>query len=145
MASSFRPPAPRPCESCPYRCDVPSGIWAQAEYDKLRAYDADTAAQPPGVFLCHQADDGSTASRVCAGWAGCHDTNELLALRLAVITGRMDSATHAAVTDYHSPVPLFPTGSDAAAHGEAGIPAPSHQARRMISKISRTRTDIVSE
>ncbi|MFF8407578.1 DUF6283 family protein [Streptomyces sp. NPDC015684] len=42
------------------------------------------------MLLSHQADAGSTASRVCAGWAGCHDTGELLALRLAVITGRMD-------------------------------------------------------
>ncbi|MER6433367.1 DUF6283 family protein [Streptomyces sp900105245] len=131
--------------AAPYRRDVPAEIWAQAEYDKLQAYDADTAAQPPGVFLCHQADAGGTASRVCAGWAGCHDTGELLALRLAVITGRMDPATHAALTDYHSPVPLFPTGNDAAAHGEAGITRPSPQARRAISEVARTRTHIVSE
>lgn len=35
-----------PCHSCPYRRDVPSGVWATEEYDKLLPYDADTASQP---------------------------------------------------------------------------------------------------
>nr|WP_280343300.1 DUF6283 family protein [Nocardia neocaledoniensis] len=32
------PPAPRPCVSCPYRRDVPSGVWDFGEYEKLRGY-----------------------------------------------------------------------------------------------------------
>ena len=51
-----RPPAPRPCDSCPYRQDVPSGIWAASEYAKLPAYDAPTCAQSARLFLCHQHD-----------------------------------------------------------------------------------------
>jgi hypothetical protein len=35
---------------------------------------------------------GRTA-RVCAGWAGCHNGEDLLALRIAVIAGRIDEAT----------------------------------------------------
>ena len=62
------PPARTPCATCPYRTDVPSGVWAPEEYAKLLAYDEETAYQPLSVFLCHQVD-----GRVCAGWAGCHD------------------------------------------------------------------------
>lgn len=52
-SSQVRGPAPQPCASCPYRRDVPSGIWAAEEYAKLPAYDADTPFQPPHLFLCH--------------------------------------------------------------------------------------------
>ncbi|WP_336794377.1 DUF6283 family protein [Gordonia malaquae] len=57
-------PAPRPCESCPYRRDVPSGVWAESEYEKLRAYDAPTGEQPVRLFLCHQYDGVSEDARV---------------------------------------------------------------------------------
>ncbi|MFD5126880.1 DUF6283 family protein [Streptomyces olindensis] len=107
MPSSLRPPARRPCESCPYRRDVPAGIWSSEEYAKLRRYDADTPDQPTGLFQCHQADAGSAVRRVCGGWAGCHDSEELLALRLALIDGRMDTLTYKAVVEYVSPMPLF--------------------------------------
>jgi hypothetical protein len=40
MASAA--PTKYPCPSCPYRKDVPSGVWAPEEYDKLPAYDNDT-------------------------------------------------------------------------------------------------------
>ncbi|MFF8883944.1 DUF6283 family protein [Streptomyces flaveolus] len=86
---------------------------------------------------------GSPARRVCAGWAGCHDGEHLLALRLAVIDGRIDAATYRAVADYVSPVPLFASGSEAAAHGESGIDAPDEEARRVIDKIAGTRNDLV--
>ena len=43
-----------PCGSCPYRRDVPSGIWEQHEYDKLPEYDGQTWEQNPALFLCHQ-------------------------------------------------------------------------------------------
>ena len=77
-------PKPYPCASCPYRCDVPSGVWDEDEYLKLPDYDEATGEQPPGVFLCHQDDE-----RVCSGWAGTHDTEDLLSLRLAVSLGAM--------------------------------------------------------
>lgn len=64
---SIKEPAPRPCESCPYRKDVPSGVWAEEEYRKLPDYDQETMKQPMGVFLCHQQNQ-----RVCGGWAGVH-------------------------------------------------------------------------
>jgi hypothetical protein len=130
MTATLRGPAPRPCESCPYRRDVPSGVWAASEYDKLPLYDAPTYAQPTGVFLCHQQD-----GRVCAGWAGCHDGTNLLSLRIAVSNGALSVADYEATVGYCSPVPLFASGAEAATHGEAGIEAPTAPARRVIAKV----------
>ena len=67
---------PTPCRFCPYRRDVPSGVWANEEYLKLRAYDRDTSQQPTEAFGCHE-----TPRLLCAGWAQVHGW-ELLALRL---------------------------------------------------------------
>ncbi|MGQ5261052.1 DUF6283 family protein [Micromonospora sp. ZYX-F-536] len=124
-----RGPAKAPCGTCPYRRDVPSGVWDASEYAKLPAYDAPTALQPGGLFLCHQAD-----GRVCAGWAGCHDTDNLLALRLAALHG-MDPDEVTATRDYVSPVPLFGSGTEAAEHGMAGIDDPDPKARRAIHRL----------
>lgn len=74
-----RGPAPKPCASCPYRRDVPSGVWHPDEYTKLRRYDEDTSQQPAGLFICHQTDAENDARRVCAGWVGCHG-DQLLGL-----------------------------------------------------------------
>jgi hypothetical protein len=127
-------PAKRACASCPYRKDVPSGVWAESEYDKLPPYDADTADQPMGVFMCHQQN-----GRVCAGWAGCHDMTENIALRLAPLTGSMSPDDVAACLDYESPVPLFESGQAASDHGKAEIPDPSDKAQRTIEKVARKR------
>lgn len=142
MTSPVRPPAPRPCESCPYRRDTPSGVWAHEEYEKLRRYDAPTAEQPASLFQCHQADADSAARRICAGWAGCHSGGQLLGLRLALFHDRIDEATFRAAADYESPVALFDSGSEAADHGQARILLPDSEARRIIGKIVRTRGDL---
>ncbi|MGW1053578.1 DUF6283 family protein [Streptomyces sp. NPDC002521] len=142
MPSSLRPPAPRPCSSCPYRRDVPSGIWASEEYEKLRRYDAPTPDQPAALFQCHQADADSDARRICAGWAGCHDGAHLLALRLALLDGHIDSSTHQAILEYVSPIPLFTSGGEAATHGQADVDLPSNEAVHLIAKIRRTRGDL---
>ncbi len=77
----------RACVNCPYRRDVPSGGWGQEEYDKLRAYDAETPFQSTRVFQCHQADRDSEARRICSGWAGCHEAEHLLSVRLVLTVG----------------------------------------------------------
>ncbi|MFF2618525.1 DUF6283 family protein [Kitasatospora sp. NPDC058046] len=141
MTSTTRPPAPRPCDSCPYRRDVPSGIWAAEEYEKLRAYDAPTPHQPTAVFRCHQNDADSQAGRVCAGWAGCHG-EALLAPRIALVSAAMDGPTFEAVVTYESPVPLFSSGAEAADHGQADMDRPGPEADRLVDKIVRTRRDI---
>lgn len=145
---SINGPAPRPCESCPYRKDVPSGVWAEAEYEKLRAYDRPTAEQPMEVFQCHQNSKDDDRARVCAGWASCHGTThqtDLLALRFAEAFGNMTPEAIAAVRDYTSPVPLFASGEEAADHGVAEITHPSPQAQRLVAKIASNREDITYE
>lgn len=71
-------PRRRPCASCPYRRNVPSGIWDETEYAKLREYDGETWEQSAAVFMCHHAEGD-----VCAGWLGHRDPADLLAVRLA--------------------------------------------------------------
>jgi hypothetical protein len=132
--TTIQPPAPRPCASCPYRVDVPSGIWHEDEYAKLPAYDEDTMSQPTGVFLCHQVN-----GRACAGWAGCHDTTHSLALRVAISVGRVDEPTVDAIIDYTTDVPLFSTGREAAEHGMQHIENPTPDAMRTMDKITRRR------
>lgn len=138
----FEPPAPRPCDSCPYRVDAPSGIWEESEYRKLPPYDAPTGYQPLKVFRCHQLDREASRSRVCAGWAGCHDGDELAALRIAVREGFMTAEVAEAIRDYVSPVPLFRSGAEAAAHGLAQLATPGPDAVEAVAKIKRVRTDL---
>lgn len=136
------PPAPRPCVSCPYRQDVPAGVWSATEYAKLPLYDAPTYEQPTGLFLCHQHDRDDERARVCAGWAGCHDGDHLMALRMAAVSRKITPETAQAIADYVSPVPLFATGEEAARHGMSGIDDPGPEAAVLIAKIRRTRNDL---
>lgn len=135
------PPA-RPCDSCPYRRDVPSGVWAPSEYEKLRRYDAETPEQPNELWQCHQHDGDAAAARLCAGWVGCHQPH-LLAVRLAPFDGRISTATAEVCETYRSPVPLFASGAEAADHGQVDVDDPGADARRLIAKIARTRGDLI--
>jgi len=130
------PPAPRPCESCPYRRDVAPGVWAEEEYAKLPSYDGETWEQSPTAFYCHQQD-----GRLCAGWVGCHDMQESFGLRMLSAGGGIDLEALEATLDYVSPVPLFESGAAAAEHGRSGIEQPPPEAVRVIQKISRRRLD----
>lgn len=127
-------PAQAPCRSCPYRKDVPSGVWHESEYDKLPPYDGETFEQPHGLFTCHQQD-----GRMCAGWVGCHDMIESLALRLAVHNDIITEAVYEEALDYVCPVELFESGEEAAKHGKAQISSPDQQARRTIERLERKR------
>lgn len=115
-----------PCASCPYRRDVPAGVWDATEYDKLPQYDGETWEQSPALFYCHQQD-----GKLCAGWVACHDTDHLLALRLRPVDR--------SVFTYQSPVPIFATGAEARAHGLSGIEDPDIKARRVIDTLVRKR------
>jgi len=128
----LQPPAPRPCRSCPYRKDVPSGVWSADEYTKLPRYDGDTAYQDPTVFQCHQQD-----GRLCAGWVGCHDMIESLGLRFAILAGDIRSEDVDAILDYETDVPLFETGAAAARHGLARIKDPDISARKLAAQLGR--------
>ncbi|MEU6362168.1 DUF6283 family protein [Streptomyces albidoflavus] len=136
------PPARTPCTFCPYRQDVPSGVWAESEYAKLPPYDGETFEQPPRLFQCHVNDRDSDRARVCAGWAGCHDGGQLLGVRVALARGSITPETADAIAAYESPVPLFASGAEAAAHGMSSVLEPGEDARAAITKITTIRSDI---
>lgn len=130
-ANTILPPASKPCGSCPYRCDVASGIWDRREYEKLPEYDLPTSEQPPGVFLCHRQD-----GHACAGWVAVHDMEHSLALRLAGSLGTVTDV--GAFFDYETSTPVWGSGTEAAEHGMAEIERPGPQAQRLIGRL---RTD----
>lgn len=110
--------------ACPYRRDVPSGVWSTDDYDKLRPYDHETWQQPIQGFRCH-----ATPEHRCAGWAIVHSNrgheHELLALRLEpadVPETSMD---------------LFASGNEAADHGVARIDNPPPEACDLIGRLMR--------
>jgi len=117
---------PEPCEFCPYRRDVPSGVWSKEEYDKLEEYDRPTWAQPMTWFGCH-----AQPNFACHGWAAVHgpqsDGSELMARRLLwfEIPERV--------------VPLFRSGREAARHGRARIKHPSRAARDAVARLMQYR------
>ncbi|MFD0535263.1 DUF6283 family protein [Actinomadura luteofluorescens] len=69
------------------------------------------------MTVCGAATHGRRWRVRAGGRAGCHGGNELLALGIAVMLAAMTPQTAAAVRDYHSPIPLFTSGAEAAVHG----------------------------
>lgn len=121
-------PRKSPCASCPYRKNVPSGIWHPEEYDKLPRYDEETFAQPVELFMCHQGEGD-----VCTGWLCRADPGQLLAVRMGLINGTLAPEA----LDHTTTVPLFASGREAAEHGKRDELTPDERARSAISKIVR--------
>jgi len=123
-----------PCHSCPYRRDVPGGVWAENEYEKLPLYDGSLVDQlvsgATGVFLCH-----AQPGRLCAGWVGTHDMTNNLAVQVAATVG--GAKIDPMIFTYTSPVPLFASGAEAAAHGLSSIENPSAEAKDRIALLLR--------
>lgn len=122
---------PVPCGSCPYRKDVPSGIWSKHEYDKLPAYDGEVIDQlakgAVGVFMCHQQD-----GHLCGGWLACHGPRNLAALISPHVVAPE-------AYDYKTAVPVFASGAEARKHGIRDIKNPGARARKMIENLMRKR------
>jgi hypothetical protein len=119
MTADLLKAPPVPCGSCPYRKDVPSGIWARHEYNKLPKYDGETWEQSPHICLCHQRN-----GCICGGWLACHGPGELLALRFS---RKLDPS----VFDYQTDVPVFASGAEARAHGLKEYKRPGTRALKM--------------
>lgn len=116
--------APRPCSTCPYRRATPPGIWAPEEYAKLSRYDA--AQLDPvdlSTFHCHQQLVTGVAT-ACRGWLSVHADSA--AVRLAVVTGRIDPATIPPEVEPD----LYASGAEACAAGLAGVDDVSEAAFR---------------
>lgn len=123
--SKAKPPKV-PCGTCPYRLDVPPGIWHEEEYDKLPGYDGQTWEQPAALFMCHQRD-----GCLCGGWLLTHDRDHLLALRIHPVDP--------SVWNYASNVRVFASGAEAARHGKSGIANPPVEAQRKIAGLLKKR------
>lgn len=123
---------PVPCKSCPYRRDVPSGVWEVHEYKKLLSYDGEIMEQVFhggfGLFLCHQKNNC-----LCSGWLACHGPENLLALRIS------GDQVEPEVFQYHTDVPVFSSGAEAAAHGVKDINDPGAKAKKTMAQIERKR------
>lgn len=130
-ATTTEPAMPRktPCASCPYRKNVPSGVWDESEYQKLPRYDGEMHEQnADATFMCHQQD-----GCVCSGWLGHRDPEGMLAVRLGVMRGHLDPS----VLDYTTDVPLFASGAEAAEHGMKELLSPNEDAVAVMLKIVR--------
>jgi len=112
------------CTACPYRRDVPSGVWAANEYEKLAEYDGETFDQPPAAFHCH-----ATPEVICHGWAVVHGrqdhAHEPLAFRLLGIDPSM----------VEEGTPLFSSGAEACEHGKRDIENPSDEAKEVVARL----------
>lgn len=101
-------------------------MWAPEEYAKLPQYDAPTEAQPFATFMCHETPDD-----FCHGWAVCHTNRgnefDLLALRMRPFPTRVPPAA----------VPLFTSGTEAAAHGLKDVDSMSPEAEEAAEKLLR--------
>lgn len=123
--------AVNPCESCPYRRDVPPGVWHRSEYEKLRDYD-ETHEPALGIFLCHHSPNMEQEA-ICRGWLTVHADS--IAVRLAVLQGNVTpDQRDAPVT-----VPLFEDGNQAADAGIKGIRRPNDKARQIINRLDKQR------
>lgn len=127
-------PSQSPCDSCPYRRDVASGVWHETEYAKLPEFDKPTGEQPVYCFLCHQKN-----GRLCAGWVAVHDMNESLGLRLANSLGLIQPEDLDGILDYSTSTPLFASGQEAADHGRRDMETPTDEAVQTMRTISRKR------
>lgn len=117
-----------PCGTCPYRKDVPSGIWDRSEYEKLPKYDGGTSDQfmkgSIALFMCHQRD-----GCLCGGWLLTHDPQQLAALRLS----RVDDS----VWDYAPDIEVWASGQEAHDHGIRDLDRPTPKACSKIAGIQK--------
>lgn len=138
MSTMGAHPRKQPCASCPYRVNVPSGIWHPDEYAKLERYDGEIHEQIQNdgtrVFSCHQ--DGVA---VCSGWLGHREEpSDLIAVRMGIIDGQLDPSC----AEYTTQTALFPSGHEAAKQGRRDLEHPSNRAQKAMRKIMTVRDDL---
>ena len=124
--------AKNPCATCPYRKDVPSGVWSHEEYEKLRKYDAEPmpSGENLGVFLCHNTPRAGDQV-ACKGWVMVH--GDSIAVRIAQIRGQLGDSAFA-----ETDVPLHESGTAAANFGQRRIKRPGRKAREAMAKLAKT-------
>lgn len=117
-----------PCLTCPYRLDVPSGVWSASEYEKLRGYGANVTFN---LFLCHQTIAGGV-ELACKGWLLVE--SESVAVRVACSLGLLDYPACFAPCS----AGLHSSGAAAADYGQKQLKRPGRRALRVIEKLRQT-------
>lgn len=126
---------PEPCGTCPYLLNAPSGLWDATEYAKLVEYDSEFIEQPVAMFMCHSAAKLAPGSdTLCRGWLEVHGF-DLLAVRLAAASGKLDPET----VNERTRAKCHESGTAAAEHGMRDIAEPGPKARRAIDKLANRR------
>lgn len=80
----------KPCETCPYRRDVPAAFWSEVEFQKVLAGEASFFG---AVFACHKQialDDGRQA--LCAGFVLDQKKRGVPSIALRVMLRKPDVA-----------------------------------------------------
>lgn len=116
---------PNPCSTCPYRRDVPSGIWDREEYEKLPQWDHEMAFA--GTFLCH-----TDPAAICRGWMEVHERN--MSVRLAMFRVEWTEANRKPTK-----IPLYRSGLAAMRAGLRALARPSGDAKKAITSILERR------
>lgn len=86
---------PRPCSQCPWRSDIPVGVFP-AEAFRLSAGTAYDASNR--TFCCHMS--GIDGARTCAGFLLANADNNV-AVRISLMRGHID------MDEIDSPYPLY--------------------------------------
>lgn len=119
---------PNPCPTCPYRRDVPSGVWAEQEYVRLKEFDDQRKIS---AFLCHNGgSDPKTNRTLCRGWVEVHNQN--WGVRLALCQVEWNDAN-----SKPTKVPLYKSGAQAMKAGLRKLNQPSREARAICDKLAR--------
>jgi hypothetical protein len=124
--------APNPCATCPYRKDVPSGVWAKEEYDKLPNWDN---IMGRGVFLCHNGSADTKGKVLCRGWMEVHEQN--IFVRLAMAQTKFNDANIKPTK-----VPLYKSGAAARKAGLRDLNRPNLKAMAAVAKIEQRRAKL---
>lgn len=125
----------KPCPTCPYAKSTPPGVWNPTEYLKLPKYDGETWEQSIALFQCHYSNRGKKVPTICQGWLDCHGAGELLAVRLAMLNGKLpdDFSFEPSGTEVYS------SGEEACKAGLSGCENPNKEAKRVINKLTKMR------
>ena len=125
----------KPCPTCPYAKSTPPGVWSPSEYKKLPSYDGETWEQNLALFQCHYSNRGKRVPTICQGWLDCHDAGQLLAIRLAMVDGRLPDD----FSFEHSGTEVYGSGVEACKVGLSGCDNPSKEAQKVMSKLEKMR------
>lgn len=74
------------CDACPWRRDVPTGLFPPERFESLRASIEQDLGNP--MFACHKSPEGKEFA--CVGYLMSDDSLQNVQVRIATAQGRID-------------------------------------------------------